>query len=580
MSSSFRRGGKKTTQSRTKVLSSNPNSASTSTSISSPFGSRTSVARFAPRVAAVFERIGTKPWIGGLTLTSSGLRELDAIYSGGQPLGTAILLEEDRWTQDLAMAIVRYWSAEAVAQGQSLALLASAQDVNSIDLSALDDDDDDDDLSICNPEASASTNGNVMGISSNGLHEFISKMIPRDMHLDKARAKSDAAAKQREEIIEASAASAAKSTLDGFGTIGEEGEGEDDDDDDFEEEAAEDRMREDDTGSDANVAGDEGLTNAWQYRLSVQKKRSGTPLLASKSASNNRSTNNGGKGKVYCHSYDLSGKMQDQHEGWIDSNHGASNGISIINCNDNCDSASASQSQDLRSSAFQLFHACRKHIDDQITAKPSTVVRLLIMNAPTQKVAIALPLLLSHIRHHSLPVVLLVTVRPWIHPRSSSSCKSLSSTPSQSHAQALISLRRTCDAVMTFDGFAAMVAPPPSEFSDLAGIMTIRKMALQSLAHFADSTTNRRPPANRYGMKRDRRKMHIRMLHLPPEDFTSSAGGSGSGSGAGSTSTSSTSSDSGNISSTRSSKKGKRTALQPGMSCATTGGSSSSSLDF
>ena len=267
--------------------------------------------------------------------------------------------------------------------------------------------------------------------------------------------------------------------------------------------------------------------------------------------------------------------MQDQHEGWIDSN-GTSNGITIIND----DSASASQSQDLRSSAFQLFHACRKHIDDQITAKPSTVVRLLIMNAPTQKVAIALPLLLSHIRHHSLPVVLLVTVRSWIHPRSSSSC--ISSTPSQSHAQALISLRRTCDAVMTFDGFAAMVAPPPSEFSDLAGIMTIRKMALQSLAHFADSTTNRRPPANRYGMKRDRRKMHIRMLHLPPEDFTSSAGGNGggSGSGAGNTSTSSTSSDSGNIGSTRSSKKGSRTALQPGMSCATTGGSSSSSLEF
>ena len=279
---------------------------------------------------------------------------------------------------------------------------------------------------------------------------------------------------------------------------------------------------------------------------------------------------------MYCHSYDLSGKMQDQHEGWIDSNGGTSNCISIIN--DNCDCDSASQSQDLRSSAFQLFHVCRKHIDDQIRAKPST---LLIMNPPPQKVAIALPLLLSHIRHHSLPVVLLVTIRPWIHPsgsrnRSSSSCISLSSTPSQSHAQALISLRRTCDAVMTFDGFAAMVTPPPSEFSDLAGIMTIRKMALQSLAHFADSTTNRRPPAHRYGMKRDRRKMHIRMLHLPPEDFTSSAGGRGSGSGAGTTS--STSSDSGNIGS--SSKKGSRTALQPGMSCATTGGSSSSSLDF
>jgi len=546
MSSSFRRGGKKAIRAK---VSSNPNSEDaipSSTSSSSPFGSRTS--GFAP---AVFERVGTKPWIGGLTLTSSGLRELDAIYSGGQPLGTAILLEEDRWTQDLAMAIVRYWSAEAVAQGQSLALLASLQDVNSIDLSTLDDDDD-----LPNPQSST----DVIGISPRALHEFLSKMIPRDLHLDKARAKSDAAAKQREEIIEASAASAAKSTLDGFGTIGEEGE--DEEDDDFEEEAAEDKL--DETGSD--VAGDEGLTNAWQYKLSVQKKRSGTPL-SSKSANNN------GKGKVYCHSYDLSGKMQDQHEGWVESN-GTSNGISIINVN--CDS-SASQSQDLRSSAFELFQICRKHIEDQLTAKPSTVVRLLIMNAPAQKVAIALPLLLSHIRHHSLPVVLLVTVRPWIHPSGNiPSC--ISSTPSQSHVQALVSLRRTCDAVMTFDGFAAMATPPPSEFSDLAGIMTIRKMALQSLAHFADSTTNRRPPANQYGMKRDRRKMHIRMLHLPPEDF--SAGGSSVGSGvrSGAGNTSSTSTDSGS-----SSKKGRSTALQPGLSCATTmkpGGSSSSALDF
>ena len=63
-------------------------------------------------VQSVFERVGTKPWIGGLTLTSSGLREFDAILGGGQPLGTAILIEEDRWTQDLALALARYWSAE------------------------------------------------------------------------------------------------------------------------------------------------------------------------------------------------------------------------------------------------------------------------------------------------------------------------------------------------------------------------------------------------------------------------------------------------------------------------------------
>ena len=55
----------------------------------------------------VLERKGTRPWLGGMTRTSSGLQEIDAILGGGQPLGTVLLMEEDRWTQDLALAITR-----------------------------------------------------------------------------------------------------------------------------------------------------------------------------------------------------------------------------------------------------------------------------------------------------------------------------------------------------------------------------------------------------------------------------------------------------------------------------------------
>ena len=55
---------------------------------------------------------GTKPCFGGATQTSSGLRDLDAILGGGQPLGTCLLVEEDRWTNSLASTIVRYWCAE------------------------------------------------------------------------------------------------------------------------------------------------------------------------------------------------------------------------------------------------------------------------------------------------------------------------------------------------------------------------------------------------------------------------------------------------------------------------------------
>jgi hypothetical protein len=55
---------------------------------------------------------GVKPWAGGIHLTSVGLNDLDAILGGGQPLGTCILLQEDRWTRDLALSLVKYWCAE------------------------------------------------------------------------------------------------------------------------------------------------------------------------------------------------------------------------------------------------------------------------------------------------------------------------------------------------------------------------------------------------------------------------------------------------------------------------------------
>ena len=58
---------------------------------------------------------GTKAWTAGSVLVSTGLRELDAILAattaGGQPLGSCIYLESDRWS-DLSDCLVRYWCAE------------------------------------------------------------------------------------------------------------------------------------------------------------------------------------------------------------------------------------------------------------------------------------------------------------------------------------------------------------------------------------------------------------------------------------------------------------------------------------
>jgi hypothetical protein len=55
---------------------------------------------------------GVKPWTGGIHLTSVGLNQLDNVLGGGQPLGTCIFLEDDRWTRDLASSLLKYWCAE------------------------------------------------------------------------------------------------------------------------------------------------------------------------------------------------------------------------------------------------------------------------------------------------------------------------------------------------------------------------------------------------------------------------------------------------------------------------------------
>ena len=56
--------------------------------------------------------VGTKPATGGVTLTSFGLRDADQILGGGQPLGTCVLLEQDRWTKSLATTLMKYWCAQ------------------------------------------------------------------------------------------------------------------------------------------------------------------------------------------------------------------------------------------------------------------------------------------------------------------------------------------------------------------------------------------------------------------------------------------------------------------------------------
>ena len=75
--------------------------------------------------------------------------------------------------------------------------------------------------------------------------------------------------------------------------------------------------------------------------------------------------------------------------------------------------------------------------------------------------------------------------------------------------------------------------PPPAEFRHLHGLLQVRKAATctlsTSVGHFADLTVTKRPAATMYGLKRDRRKLNVTLLHIPPEDFATDGGSVGSG---------------------------------------------------
>ena len=95
---------------------------------------------------------------------------------------------------------------------------------------------------------------------------------------------------------------------------------------------------------------------------------------------------------------------------------------------------------------------------------------------------------------------------------------------------------------MLTEGFASRKEfPPPPEFRHLQGLLNLSKVSTVTAAaangggHFADLTTSKRPTAYIYGFKRDHRKLHIQLLHIPPEDYAEGGGSVGSGvrSGAG-----------------------------------------------
>ena len=420
---------------------------------------------------------GTKPWTNNLTLTSFGLREIDSFLfssggeGGGQPLQTFVTLEEDRLTDDLARALCRYWCAEGIAQGQKVALAAFQPSIENL------------------LQSFAIPTHYIRTITTDGstpeqLHDFIIS-LPRNLHLDKQR-----------KLAPSKLPANNDSNRESISAIIEEDENEDDE--------VEDKVDE------LRSKNEEGLVNAWQYRKTIQDKRSGIDCRCENNAI-------GGRG-VYCHSYDLSKRMFDQFNNYSDDQNPLFTNTNIFDCSHPLVRSTSEfrDANEFQKRGLALFRCIWKHIQSILHSNPNTVVRLFLQRLPIGAGSVAIPLLMAKIRKLNLSVVVLATIRPW---------KWINSLCTKcNQIDMLASLRNASDVTLALDSFASLRAPPPAEFSLLQGILTIRKCASFNVTHYTDNITLKRPLAERFGVKRDGRKLTTQLLHLPPEEF--SKGGS------------------------------------------------------
>jgi hypothetical protein len=84
--------------------------------------------------------------------------------------------------------------------------------------------------------------------------------------------------------------------------------------------------------------------------------------------------------------------------------------------------------------------------------------------------------------------------------------------PCAGNVDMALKLRTICDTVLSVESFAGRAHTVPYEFKDFQGFLVLHKIQQYgTVAPF-------RPPGTRFGLKRDRRKLHIESLHLPPEE--------------------------------------------------------------
>lgn len=89
--------------------------------------------------------------------------------------------------------------------------------------------------------------------------------------------------------------------------------------------------------------------------------------------------------------------------------------------------------------------------------------------------------------------------------------------PDLTHPMVLRRIGNITDTLLSVESFAGRQANVPVEFRFFCGFFNVHK-----LQHVGAISSPHRPSAKRFGLQRDRRKLHIEPLHLPPEESRAS----------------------------------------------------------
>eukprot|EP01031_Cornospumella_fuschlensis_P037417 gene37417-45438_t len=221
-----------------------------------------------------------------------------------------------------------------------------------------------------------------------------------------------------------------------------------------------------------------GLTIAWQYEKYLKAKQAAVPR-ANKSGS-----------LQFCCSYDLSKRMQPSLE----------QAIEVLSLD--IHEASPSLSEMLQ----KMFEKIQQYVLSVVAEHPAAVVRVFVLNLESLFIAA----LDSPINQASTVARFMLKVKRFCWERRV--LVSFSVAPAAVPAAVLDALQHACDTILGIESFSGRMHCVPYEFNRFHGFLVIHK--LQQYGMLAPHKLS----SSRYGIIRDRRKLIVEPLHLPPEE--------------------------------------------------------------